>query len=128
MRSQNSTDYSSHRAVCDRERLRERGELSRCAARPRPTAIPTSINIPVPEHNPTGEPGGPFNSFDISWVDPVHHLVYVSDRIGLAMVVVDTIKNVAVNAIQGFNMRVAERGIQASPCDPRHPAYRRRIW
>ncbi len=24
--------------------------------------------IPVPEHNPTGEPGGPFNSFDISWI------------------------------------------------------------
>ena len=22
--------------------------------------------MPVPEHNPTGEPGGPFNSFDIS--------------------------------------------------------------
>ncbi len=45
--------------------------------------------IPVPEHNPTGEPGGPFNSFDISWVDSVHHLDYVSDRIGLAVVVVE---------------------------------------
>jgi hypothetical protein len=26
--------------------------------------------IPVPEHNPTGEPGGPFNSFDISTIAP----------------------------------------------------------
>src|SRR6202040_4123197 len=61
------------------------------------------VNITVPEHNPTGEPGGPFNSFDISWVDPVHHLDYVSDRIGLAVVVVDTNNNIAVNAIQGTN-------------------------
>src|SRR5215467_16160101 len=52
--------------------------------------------ITVPEHNPTGEPGGPFNSFDISLVDPVHHLFFVSDRIGLAVVVVDTQQNVAV--------------------------------
>src|ERR1700720_4079782 len=59
--------------------------------------------ITVPEHNATGEPGGPFNSFDISWVDPVHHLDYVSDRIGLAVVVVDTNNNIAVNAIQGTN-------------------------
>ena len=28
--------------------------------------------IPVPEHNPTGEPGGPFNSFDISSVSYTH--------------------------------------------------------
>ena len=38
--------------------------------------------IPVPEHNPNGEPGGPFNSFDISWLDPVNHLDYVADRLG----------------------------------------------
>ena len=75
------------------------------------------VNIPVPEHNPTGEPGGPFNSFDISWVDPVHHLFYVSDRIGLDIPVVDTINNVTVNAIQGFNS-VAGAGFQASPCVP----------
>ena len=37
----------------------------------------------VPEHNPNGEPGGPFNIFDISWVDPTNRLYYVSDRIGL---------------------------------------------
>jgi hypothetical protein len=71
--------------------------------------------IPVPEHNPTGEPGGPFNSFDISWVDPVHHLDYVSDRIGLAVDVFNTVNNLAVNAIQGSNA-VADAGNGASPC------------
>src|SRR6202140_3463817 len=59
--------------------------------------------IPMPEHNATGEPGGPFNSFDISWIDPVHHLDYVSDRLGLVVVVTDTLKNIAVNSIQGSN-------------------------
>ncbi len=73
------------------------------------------VNITVPEHNPTGEPGGPFNSFDISWVNTPTHLDYVSDRIGLAVVVVDTINNVAVNAIQGTNA-VTGAGNQASPC------------
>src|ERR1700691_5522968 len=73
------------------------------------------VNITVPEHNPTGEPGGPFNSFDISWVDSVNHLDYVSDRIGLAVVVVDTVNNIAVNAIQGTNA-VTGAGNQASPC------------
>src|SRR6516164_4701885 len=71
--------------------------------------------IPVPEHNPTGEPGGPFNSFDISLVDPVHHLFFVSDRIGLAVVVVDTINNLAVNTIGGQNA-VTQAGNNASPC------------
>jgi hypothetical protein len=71
--------------------------------------------IPMPEHNPTGEPGGPFNSFDISWIDPVHHLDYVSDRLGLAVVVTDTLKNIAVNAIQGSNA-VTGAGNQASKC------------
>src|SRR5215467_14760456 len=71
--------------------------------------------VPVPEHNPTGEPGGPFNSFDISLVDPVHHLFFVSDRIGLAVVVVDTQQNVAVNTIGGAN-EVAQAGINASAC------------
>ncbi len=71
--------------------------------------------IPVPEHNPTGEPGGPFNSFDISLVDPVHHRFFVSDRIGLDVVVVDTINNVAVNTIGGSNS-VAQAGNNASPC------------
>lgn len=71
--------------------------------------------IPVPEHNPTGEPGGPFNSFDISWVDSVNHLDYVSDRIGLAVVVVDTTTNLAVRVIEGAN-GVAEAGDPASRC------------
>jgi len=57
--------------------------------------------IPVPEHNPTGAPGGPFNSFDISWIDPGTHRDYVADRIGLDVAVFDTINNVAVNVITG---------------------------
>jgi len=73
------------------------------------------VNITVPEHNPTGEPGGPFNSFDISWVNTPTHLGYTSDRIGLAVVVFDTINNIAVNAIQGSNA-VTGAGNQASPC------------
>ncbi|HEY6301866.1 MAG TPA: hypothetical protein VIX14_02260 [Terriglobales bacterium] len=76
--------------------------------------------IAVPEHNPTGEPGGPFNSFDISWVDSTHHLDYISDRIGLAVVVVDTTTNLAVNAIQGVNA-VTDAGNGASVCDPSIP-------
>jgi hypothetical protein len=71
--------------------------------------------IPVPEHNPTGEPGGPFNSFDISWVDPINHLDYVSDRIGLDVAVIDTINDVAVNILTGAN-GVAGGGDFASPC------------
>jgi len=73
------------------------------------------INIPVPEHNPTGEPGGPFNSFDISWINTPTHRDYVSDRIGLAVVVVDTVNNIAINAIQGTNA-VTDAGNAASPC------------
>jgi hypothetical protein len=73
------------------------------------------INITVPEHNPTGEPGGPFNSFDITWVNTPTHLGYTSDRIGLAVVVFDTVNNIAVNAIQGTNA-VTGAGNQASPC------------
>ena len=76
--------------------------------------------IPVPEHNPTGEPGGPFNSFDISTVDPVHHRFFVSDRIGLDVVVVDTDQDIAVNTIGGANS-VAEAGNNASKCIPTIP-------
>lgn len=71
--------------------------------------------IPVPEHNPTGEPGGPFNSFDISVADPPHHRFYVSDRIGLDVVAVDTQLNLAVNFFTGAN-GVAGGGFNASPC------------
>ena len=73
--------------------------------------------IPVPEHNPTGTPGGPFVSFDISVVDPNSHKFYVSDRIGLDVVVVDTINNVAINTIGGAN-EVAQGGDNASSCVP----------
>src|SRR5271166_1813784 len=76
--------------------------------------------IPVPEHNPTGEPGGPFNSFDISFIDPVNHLDYVSDRIGLDVAVIDTVNDVAVNIITGAN-GVAGGGDFASPCVPTIP-------
>jgi hypothetical protein len=76
--------------------------------------------IPVPEHNPTGEPGGPFNSFDISLVDPVNHRFFVSDRIGLDVVVVDTNTNTAVNIIGGANS-VAGGGDFPSVCDATIP-------
>ncbi|HXN98289.1 MAG TPA: hypothetical protein VN881_04405, partial [Candidatus Acidoferrales bacterium] len=49
----------------------------------------------VPEHNPNGEPGGPFNIFDISWVDPANRLYYVSDRIGLDVPVFSTTSDIA---------------------------------
>jgi len=76
--------------------------------------------IPVPEHNPTGEPGGPFNSFDISVVDPVNHRFFVSDRIGLDVVEIDTINDVAVGVITGDN-GVAGAGDNPSVCDPSIP-------
>jgi hypothetical protein len=69
----------------------------------------------VPEHNPNGEPGGPFNIFDISWVDPVHRVYMVSDRIGLDVPVFNTVSNIAQWAIGGDNS-VAEAGNNASLC------------
>jgi len=78
--------------------------------------------IPVPEHNPTGEPGGPFNSFDISWWDPNTRRLYTSDRIGLDIVVTDTVLDEAVNTIGGQN-EVAEAGNNNSVCiGPANPA------
>src|ERR1700677_1820565 len=77
--------------------------------------------IAVPEHNPTGEPGGPFNSFDISTIAPNAtgtggpYLDFISDRIGLTMDVIDTSSNLAVNAITGAN-GVGENGDNASAC------------
>jgi hypothetical protein len=79
--------------------------------------------IPVPEHNNTGEPGGPFNSFDISWVSPppsggasgVDNLDYVSDRIGIAVQVIDTNTNLAVYSIAGQN-GISGAGNNASSC------------
>ena len=69
----------------------------------------------VPEHNANGEPGGPFNIFDISWVDPVNRLYYVSDRTGLDVPVFNTVTNIALAAIGGDNS-IAEAGNNASPC------------
>jgi hypothetical protein len=69
----------------------------------------------VPEHNPNGEPGGPFNIFDISWVDPVNRNYVVSDRIGLDVPVFNTVSNIALWAIGGQNS-VAEAGNNSSPC------------
>lgn len=71
--------------------------------------------VPVPEHNPTGEPGGPFNSFDISVADSINHRFYVSDRIGLDIPVFDTVNNIALMTIEGAN-GVASAGNVASPC------------
>ena len=69
----------------------------------------------VPEHNPNGEPGGPFNIFDISWADPTNRLYYVSDRIGLDVPVFSTTSNIALWAIGGQNS-VAEAGNNSSLC------------
>ncbi len=71
--------------------------------------------IPVPEHNPTGVPGGPFNSFDISWVDTPSHRFFVSDRVGLSVVQIDTIQNQAIGIITGAN-GVAGAGDYPSFC------------
>ena len=69
----------------------------------------------VPEHNGNGEPGGPFNIFDISWVDPVNRFYYVSDRVGLDVPVFNTTTNIALAAIGGDNS-IAEAGNNASSC------------
>jgi hypothetical protein len=69
----------------------------------------------VPEHNANGEPGGPFNIFDISWVDPLNRLYYVSDRTGLDVPVFNTVTNIALAAIGGDNS-VAEAGNNVSLC------------
>ena len=69
----------------------------------------------VPEHNPNGEPGGPFNIFDISWTDPVNRNYFVSDRIGLDVPVFNTVSNIALFAVGGQNS-VAEAGNNTSVC------------
>jgi hypothetical protein len=74
----------------------------------------------VPEHNVNGEPGGPFNIFDIGWVDPVNRLYSVTDRVGLDVPVFSSVTNIALFAIGGDNS-VAEAGNNASVCDPNIP-------
>jgi hypothetical protein len=78
------------------------------------------VVVPVPEHNPTGEPGGPFSSFDIGVVDPVNHKFFVSDRTGLVVAVIDTNTYIASNIIGGANS-VSGGGDFASACDPTIP-------
>src|SRR6516165_10675983 len=103
--------------------------LNSCGGQPHCPTCGTTVNgaysvinvVPVPEHNPTGEPGGPFNSFDISWFDPIQQKVYTSDRIGLDVVVNDAVHNFAVNTIGGLN-QVANAGNNASPCLPGIPS------
>src|SRR5258707_10489076 len=97
--------------------------LHSCGAQPFCPTCGTTVNgaygvlnvIPVPEHNPTGEPGGPFNSFDISWFDPIQQKVYTADRIGLDVVATDPKNNFAVDTIGGLN-QVANAGNKGSPC------------
>ena len=104
--------------------------MDSCGSQPYCPTCGTTVNgayavinvIPVPEHNPTGEPGGPFNSFDIGWFDPNLERYYVSDRLGLDIVVVDAKNNFAVNTIGGQN-EVAEGGNNNSVCiGPANPA------
>jgi hypothetical protein len=103
--------------------------LNSCGSQPFCPTCGTTVNgaygvlnvVPVPEHNPTGEPGGPFNSFDISWFDPIQQKVYTSDRIGLDVVVTDAKNNFAVNTIGGIN-QVANAGNNFSPCLPGIPS------
>jgi hypothetical protein len=103
--------------------------MNSCGSQPYCPTCGTTVNgaygvlnvIPVPEHNPTGEPGGPFNSFDISWFDPNLQRVYTSDRIGLDVVVTDAKNNFAVNTIGGLN-QVANAGNNGSPCLPNIPS------
>ena len=103
--------------------------LNSCGSQPFCPTCGTTVNgaygvlnvVPVPEHNPTGEPGGPFNSFDISWFDPIQQKVYTSDRIGLDVVVTDAKNNFAVNTIGGLN-QVANAGNNGSPCLPGIPS------
>ncbi len=69
----------------------------------------------VPGHSASGAPGGPFNLFDISWVDPGNHLYYVADTIGVDVAVFNTVNNIAVAAIGG-DSSIAESGNNASMC------------
>jgi len=69
----------------------------------------------VPEHNPNGEPGGPFNIFDIGWVDPTTRTYTITDRLGLDVPVFSTTSNVALWVIGGDNT-VAENGNDFSSC------------
>ena len=85
------------------------------------------VNITVPEHNPTGEPGGPFNSFDISWIN--QRPTWISSRTALVWPWSSwtPINNIAVNAIQGSNA-VTNAGNAGQSMRPKHTAYCGRGW
>ena len=108
--------------------------LDSCGGQPNCPTCGTTSNgayavlntIPVPEHNPTGEPGGPFNSFDISWFDPNLQRVYTSDRIGLDIVDTDAKNNFAVNTIGGLN-QIANAG-SPTPAVEALPGLAAGIW
>jgi hypothetical protein len=70
----------------------------------------------VPEHNGNGEPGGPFNIFDIGWVDSVNHLYYVTDRLGLDVPIFSTVTDIAVGVTIGGDNSIAEAGNNVSGC------------
>ncbi len=69
----------------------------------------------VPDATSNGTPGGPFNIFDISWVDPLNRLYYVSDRTAIVVPVFSTVSNIALWAIGGQNS-IAEAGNNSSLC------------
>ena len=69
----------------------------------------------VPGHSASGAPGGPFNLFDISWVDPVNRLYYVADTVGVDVAGFNTVNNIAVAAIGG-DTSIVESGNNASLC------------
>ena len=111
---QDSADYSSHRVVCGRDRLRQRGGLSR---------VRYDDGRRLRRHRQHHGAGAQSHRRTRRTIQLVRHylgqhathLGYISDRIGLAVVVFDTVNNLAVNAIQGSNA-VTGAGNQASPC------------
>ena len=44
----------------------------------------------VPGHSASGAPGGPFNLFDISWMDPANHIYYIADTVGIDVAAFNT--------------------------------------
>ena len=71
--------------------------------------------LTVPGHSASGAPGGPFNLFDISWVDPSNRLYYVADTIGVDVPMFNTDTNIALAAVGG-DSSIVESGNNASLC------------
>ena len=84
--------------------------------------MPSSISCLCLNITRRANPGGPFNSFDISLTDSVNHRFFVSDRIGLDVAVFMTLQqDIAVNFFSGAN-GVAGGGVTASSCLTDNPA------